>query len=113
MCTGERRTVLLNPPSRLCDGRSVCSKSYLPLLLEDTHVRPIILPANAYAAADYTTPDSRVRADSLSTLATASDIGVRPGILIDPTKPVAEEAGMSWTDERLAATGGLNIYYDA
>jgi len=66
-----------------------------------------------YAWVDYATPVPWSREDSLCTVNTVSDIGVRPGILVDPTMPVAEEAGIAWTDERLIGSDGYNIYYDA
>lgn len=66
-----------------------------------------------YAATDYATPTAWVREDSLSTIDTVSDTGGRPGILIDPTKPVAEEAGIAWVDTRNSAGAGLDIFFDA
>jgi hypothetical protein len=66
-----------------------------------------------YAVADYASPTTWVREDSLSTVDTVTDSGGRPGILIDPTKPVNEEAGIAWVDTRNSASAGLDIFYDA
>jgi len=66
-----------------------------------------------YAAADHTIPFTWAREDSLSTSDTASDINCRPGLLVDQTKPVSEEAGIAWTDFRNEATMGLDVFYDA
>ncbi len=66
-----------------------------------------------YSQAEYLTPYSWIRTDSLSTLNTVSDNGVRPGLLVDPTKPVGQQVGIAWTDFRNESVAGLDIFYDA
>lgn len=66
-----------------------------------------------HSMAEYAEPGSWTREDSISTSNTASDIGCRPGILVDPTQPTSDEVGIAWTDFRNEAAMGLDIYYDA
>jgi len=67
-----------------------------------------------YAQAPYGGPYSWFRVDSLSTSNTVfGGDGSRPGLLIDPTKGTADQAGTAWVDSRNQATRGLDIYFDA
>ncbi len=66
-----------------------------------------------YGQADFEVPHSWTRVNSLSTSDTALDMASRPGLLVDPTKPVGQQAGIAWTDFRNESTAGLDIYFDA
>jgi hypothetical protein len=66
-----------------------------------------------YGQAEFNAPHLWTRIDSLSTSDTALDINARPGLLVDPTKPDGQQAGIAWTDIRHESSAGLDIYYDA
>ena len=66
-----------------------------------------------YAWAPFDAPYPWARQDSLSTSNTAAEVDLRPGLLVDPTRPVELQAGIAWTDTRNQSVAGLDIYYDA
>jgi parallel beta-helix repeat protein len=64
-----------------------------------------------YAYASYLSPNSWTLRYDINNFEYASSVYPRPSVVVNPTQPVSEEAGIAWTDFRNSGMS-YDIYYD-